>query len=115
MKIYRNVRSLIVKAMNLSSSINFDGVVVSCFSRRTDLDTRAYADLNVGMGYQLTLLDDVSVNLSQVIKQQSRGIYPVIRTTDNQEARLFCITEYLTLADGSIALNGYVCYNRTNN
>lgn len=117
MKLYRNARSAIVKAMNLASSINFDGVVVSCFSRRTDLDTRAYADLNVGMGYQLTLLDDLphGVSLSQVIKQQSRGIYPVIKTTDNLETRLFCITEYLTLADGAVALNGYVCYNRTNN
>lgn len=112
LKIYRDVRALLIGALRLESSINFDGVVVPCYSRRTDMTTAAYSNLDVGMGYQLTLLRDAPVNIPQVIKQQARGIYPVIKTLDNNEARQFCITEYLTLADGAIAINGYVCYNR---
>lgn len=115
-KLYREVRSLIINVLNASSTINFDGTIVKCYSRRLDMNSQVYAELNVGMGYQLTLLDDLptGVSLNQVIKQQSRGIYPIIKTVDYPSNRPFCINEYLTLVDGSIALNGYVCYNKAN-
>jgi hypothetical protein len=109
--IYRDVRSVFAKMLQ-PSTINFDGVVCSCFVKRMTDEPSAYTDLNVGMGYQVTLLDDVTISIPQVIRQQSKGIYPVLKSADNPSARLFCINEYLTLADGAIALNGYICYTK---
>ena len=112
MKLYRDLRKAVVSTLQVESTINLDGVVVPVFARRTDLSSQQYA-APVGMGYLLTVLIDLDQEfIKQVIKQQSKGIYPILRTVDNPTPRPFCINEFLTLADGAIALNGYVCYNR---
>lgn len=112
MKLYRDLRRAIAAALKVESVLNIDGVNIPVFARRTDNNSAPYGAV-VSMGYLLTVLVDVDIAfLTQAIKQQSKGIYPVLTAIDSRNPQLFCINEFLTLADGAIALNGYVCYNR---
>lgn len=102
------LRYAIINALSLNSALNIDGREYKCYTKRLDGERNPYAHLDVGTAYNVTLAPNTLnvAELSNVIKLQSKGIYPILTTLDNQPSP-FCIGEYLRLADGCIAINGY--------
>ena len=110
-KAIAQLRHDVIHALGVSSRIVIADVSVTCYTKRVDSPVSgvAYAALDLGTPYQVTLAPNaLAIELvQQAIKLQQRRIYPLLYTTDNNDPRLFVIDEYLTLADGCVAINGY--------